>query len=64
MIEIKLIKEITDKTPDLNTVEDLQNRILGAYNTWNPSTPEGRKYKEDIANILGVSSLTEENEKL
>ena len=62
MIKIKLIKEITDKTPDLESVEDLQQRIMGVYQIWDPSTPEGKKYKDDIGNILGVDPLTEGGE--
>ena len=64
MIRLKLIKEITGKTLDLEDVEDLQQRILGVYGTWNPSTPEGKKYKDDIGRILDSDSLKEGTEEL
>jgi len=51
--EIRQLSEIADPGLMPGGEEDLQAQVQHLYDQWQPTTPEGQKYKDDLGELLG-----------
>ena len=47
---------MTEEPPTAEEPADLASEVQRLYDEWQPETPEGQKYKDDLGAVLGAPS--------